>query len=237
MSDETTMTKLQSSASPSASRPIAAWASRTTRPIARGWSSPPRPAGSAITRSGRASITARPTAIARRRWWRVRRSRSPRRTAGSARRSALAPLAGHPMRLAEDLSVVDNLSGGRVEIGLGQGYRPAEFDDVRLELRTRTRAFEESLDILEKAWTGEPFDYDGKIYKVKGGVLRPPPVKPGSAAALDRRRRAQGPREGRAPPCRLPGRAADRAGASDAPASSPSTRRWRGRARAICRAP
>ena len=83
------------------------------------------------------------------------------------------------MRMAEDLSVVDNLSGGRIEIGLGQGYRPAEFDMFGWNYATRTRAFEESLDILEKAWTGEPFDYDGKIYKVKGGLLRPPPVKPG----------------------------------------------------------
>lgn len=93
---------------------------------------------------------------------------------------ALAPLHGHPLRLAEDLSVVDNLSGGRVEIGLGQGYRPAEFEMFGWPYATRTRAFEESLDILEKAWTGEPFDYDGKIYKVKGGVLRPPPVRPGT---------------------------------------------------------
>jgi alkanesulfonate monooxygenase SsuD/methylene tetrahydromethanopterin reductase-like flavin-dependent oxidoreductase (luciferase family) len=93
---------------------------------------------------------------------------------------ALAPLHGHPMRMAEDLSVVDNLSGGRIEIGLGQGYRPAEFDQFGWNYATRTRAFEESLDILEKAWTGEAFDYDGKIYTVKGGLLRPPPVKPGA---------------------------------------------------------
>ncbi len=92
---------------------------------------------------------------------------------------ALAPLHGHPLRLAEDLSVVDNLSGGRVEIGLGQGYRPAEFEMFGWPYATRTRAFEESLEILEKAWTGEAFDHDGRIYKVKGGVLRPPPVKPG----------------------------------------------------------
>ena len=92
---------------------------------------------------------------------------------------ALAPLHGHPMRMAEDLSVVDNLSGGRVEIGLGQGYRPAEFDQFGWNYKTRTRAFEEALEILEKAWTGEAFDYTGKIYSVKGGLLRPPPVKPG----------------------------------------------------------
>jgi alkanesulfonate monooxygenase SsuD/methylene tetrahydromethanopterin reductase-like flavin-dependent oxidoreductase (luciferase family) len=83
------------------------------------------------------------------------------------------------MRLAEDLSVVDNLSGGRIEIGLGQGYRPAEFDQFGWNYKTRTRAFEESLDILEKAWSGETFDYAGKIYSVKGGRLSPPPVTPG----------------------------------------------------------
>jgi alkanesulfonate monooxygenase SsuD/methylene tetrahydromethanopterin reductase-like flavin-dependent oxidoreductase (luciferase family) len=92
---------------------------------------------------------------------------------------ALAPLYSHPMRMAEDLSVVDNLSGGRIEIGLGQGYRPAEFDQFGWNYATRTRAFEESLDVLEHAWSGERFDYAGKIYSVKGGVLRPPPVKPG----------------------------------------------------------
>jgi alkanesulfonate monooxygenase SsuD/methylene tetrahydromethanopterin reductase-like flavin-dependent oxidoreductase (luciferase family) len=92
---------------------------------------------------------------------------------------ALAPLHGHPLRLAEDLSVVDNLSGGRVEIGLGQGYRPAEFDMFGWNYARRTSAFEECLDILEKAWTGESFDYEGRTYKVKGGLLRPPPVKPG----------------------------------------------------------
>ena len=92
---------------------------------------------------------------------------------------ALAPLHGHPLRLAEDLAVVDNLSGGRVEIGLGQGYRPAEFEMFGWPYARRTSAFEESLDILGLAWTGERFDYDGRIYKVKDGLLRPPPVEPG----------------------------------------------------------
>ena len=51
---------------------------------------------------------------------------------------ALAPLYGHPMRMAEDLSVVDNLSGGRIEIGLGQGYRPPEFDMFGWNYKRRT---------------------------------------------------------------------------------------------------
>ena len=92
---------------------------------------------------------------------------------------ALAPLYGHPLRLAEDLSVVDNISSGRIEIGLGQGYRPAEFESFGWNYKTRTRAFEESLDILGLAWRGERFDYEGRVYNVKGGLLRPPPIKPG----------------------------------------------------------
>jgi alkanesulfonate monooxygenase SsuD/methylene tetrahydromethanopterin reductase-like flavin-dependent oxidoreductase (luciferase family) len=92
---------------------------------------------------------------------------------------ALAPLHGHPLRLAEDLSVLDNISGGRVEIGLGQGYRPSEFEMFGWNYATRTRAFEESLDILVLAWRAERFDYDGRIYKVKRGLLRPPPIGAG----------------------------------------------------------
>jgi alkanesulfonate monooxygenase SsuD/methylene tetrahydromethanopterin reductase-like flavin-dependent oxidoreductase (luciferase family) len=92
---------------------------------------------------------------------------------------ALAPLHGHPLRLAEDLAVLDNICGGRVEIGLGQGYRPAEFDMFGWPYARRTRAFEEALDVLEAAWRGDPFEYDGSIYKVKGGILRPAPVSPG----------------------------------------------------------
>jgi alkanesulfonate monooxygenase SsuD/methylene tetrahydromethanopterin reductase-like flavin-dependent oxidoreductase (luciferase family) len=93
---------------------------------------------------------------------------------------ALAPLHGHPLRLAEDLSVLDNLSGGRVEIGLGQGYRPAEFEMFGWPYARRTRAFEESLDILKLAWSGERFDFAGQIYNVKGGLLRPPPLRAGA---------------------------------------------------------
>jgi alkanesulfonate monooxygenase SsuD/methylene tetrahydromethanopterin reductase-like flavin-dependent oxidoreductase (luciferase family) len=93
---------------------------------------------------------------------------------------ALAPLHGHPLRLAEDLAVVDNLSGGRLEVGLGQGYRPGEFEAFGLPYGRRTRAFEEALDVLEWAWRGERFDHEGDVYRVRGGRLRPAPVRPGA---------------------------------------------------------
>jgi hypothetical protein len=129
---------------------------------------------------------------------------------------ALAPLHGHPLRLAEDLSVLDNLSGGRVEIGLGQGYRPAEFEMFGWPYARRTTAFEESLDILGLAWRGERFDYEGRVYKVKGGLLRPPPIKPGPPP-LWIGAAAPVARAGRAPARRPSGRATDRARTPGAP--------------------
>jgi alkanesulfonate monooxygenase SsuD/methylene tetrahydromethanopterin reductase-like flavin-dependent oxidoreductase (luciferase family) len=90
---------------------------------------------------------------------------------------ALAPLYGHPLRMAEDLTVLDNLSGGRLEIGLGQGYRPSEFEAYGWRYQTRTRAFEEAIHILEQAWTGESFDFTGDIYSVHQGRLRPKPLQ------------------------------------------------------------
>lgn len=92
---------------------------------------------------------------------------------------AIAPLYGHPLKLAEDLAVLDNLSGGRLQIGVGQGYRPEEYAAFGRDYTQRTRAFEECLDILKLAWRGRRFDYDGTVYRVEGGLLRPAPVNPG----------------------------------------------------------
>ena len=97
----------------------------------------------------------------------------------SAQAVALAPLQGHPLRMAEDYAVVDNLSGGRVEMGLGQGYRREEFEAFGLRYERRTRAFEEALDILDLAWSGERFNYEGSVYRTTAGVLTPAPVNPG----------------------------------------------------------
>ena len=127
---------------------------------------------------------------------------------------ALAPLYGHPLRLAEDLSVVDNISGGRIEIGLGQGYRPAEFESFGWNYKTRTRAFEESLDILGLAWRGERFDYEGRSLQRERRPAAAAADHARAAAALGRRRRAESARPRRALSRRADRGAADRAAAS-----------------------
>ena len=65
----------------------------------------------------------------------------------------LAPL-HDPIRLAEDAAVVDDLSGGRLILGLGIGWREEEFRMLRIPFAERRARLEESVDVLRRAWTG-----------------------------------------------------------------------------------
>jgi alkanesulfonate monooxygenase SsuD/methylene tetrahydromethanopterin reductase-like flavin-dependent oxidoreductase (luciferase family) len=85
----------------------------------------------------------------------------------------------HPVRLATQLALLDNLSGGRIDVGLGKGTIYNEYEFVGHGLRSddaRAR-MEEAVAILELAWTGQPFEYDGRFHKVKVPALRPKPVQ------------------------------------------------------------
>jgi alkanesulfonate monooxygenase SsuD/methylene tetrahydromethanopterin reductase-like flavin-dependent oxidoreductase (luciferase family) len=81
----------------------------------------------------------------------------------------LAPL-HDPIRMAEDLAVLDLLSRGRVEVTIGLGYRPHEYRMFGIDKKRRVAVLEENLRILELAWSGEPFDYRGEEV-----VVRPQP--------------------------------------------------------------
>ena len=67
----------------------------------------------------------------------------------------------HPLRLAEDAALVDNLSGGRLMLGLGRGYQPPEFHGFGIPQENSTDMFNEGFDILKKALSGEKFTYNG----------------------------------------------------------------------------
>ncbi len=91
---------------------------------------------------------------------------------------ALLPLY-HPIRLAEEMAVLDHLSNGRMELGIGMGYVPEEFKAFGVPLKNRVSMTEEGIDILRLAWGEGPFSYDGKRYKLEDIDVHPKPVQPG----------------------------------------------------------
>jgi alkanesulfonate monooxygenase SsuD/methylene tetrahydromethanopterin reductase-like flavin-dependent oxidoreductase (luciferase family) len=71
-----------------------------------------------------------------------------------------------PVRLAEEIAVLDHLSGGRVSYTIGLGYRREEYDHFGRPWSTRGADIEKVIQVLQQAWTGEPFDLDGRRVRV-----------------------------------------------------------------------
>jgi alkanesulfonate monooxygenase SsuD/methylene tetrahydromethanopterin reductase-like flavin-dependent oxidoreductase (luciferase family) len=85
----------------------------------------------------------------------------------------------HPIRLAEDLAVLDNLSGGRVELGVGMGYAPHEFRGFGLPVSRRVSLTDEGIAVLRHCFTGEKFSFAGKRYNFTDVKITPGYVQPG----------------------------------------------------------
>ncbi|MBI3798248.1 MAG: LLM class flavin-dependent oxidoreductase [Deltaproteobacteria bacterium] len=89
----------------------------------------------------------------------------------------LLPFYGHPLKLAEDAAVLDVISGGRFELGIGRGYRPHEFTGFGLNQKQRRSMTDEGIEIIRRAWSGERFSFSGKHYQVNDARLTPTPVQ------------------------------------------------------------
>jgi len=83
----------------------------------------------------------------------------------------------HPLDVAEQIATVDQISNGRVFLGAGLGYRPYEYDAVGLPFHRRGRMMDESLEILQRAWTEEKFSYRGRHYSFEEIEVVPKPVQ------------------------------------------------------------
>ena len=83
----------------------------------------------------------------------------------------------HPLIVAEEIATADLLSGGRLDVGLGRGYQPYEFARLGHTLDESRARFEEGVDILLRAFKGEPFSYDGAYYRFEETSVFPVPVQ------------------------------------------------------------
>jgi natural product biosynthesis luciferase-like monooxygenase protein len=83
----------------------------------------------------------------------------------------------HPVRVAEDYAFLDHLSDGRVELGLGRGYQPLEFQRYGVDQTTSREQFHEALQIVRQAWTEGRVDFEGRHYQFRDVPVRPRPLQ------------------------------------------------------------
>ncbi len=93
--------------------------------------------------------------------------------------SVLLPVLQHPLRLAEDVAVVDQLSRGRVLLGIGFGWRSLEFETYGVPRSERAGRTAEIMKILRQLWSGEPAPFDGTYYRLPHMRVRPLPFTAG----------------------------------------------------------
>src|SRR5205809_394540 len=106
--------------------------------------------------------------------------------AGSATRTSKVMLGtdiavaafSHPVRLAEDIAMLDVMSNGRITLGIAIGYKPDEFALYGVDLARRGARFEEQLAIMKGLWTQETVSFKGTYYTVEGRIEPKPVTKP-----------------------------------------------------------
>ena len=97
----------------------------------------------------------------------------------------------NPIRLAEDSAVLSLVSGGRFDIVLGGGYRPRECDLYGTKLTDRWRTIGQTAKFLRQAWTGEPFEYEGRTVFIRPVPETPPTIFLGGGGEAAARRAAR----------------------------------------------
>lgn len=103
--------------------------------------------------------------------------------ATSTRQARLGTLAytlalHHPALLAEEISALDHLSDGRLEVGIGLGHRPEEISALGFPVEHRQAIFLEVLMMMREMWAGLPLSRDGGLYRVRDVLVDPPLQRP-----------------------------------------------------------
>jgi alkanesulfonate monooxygenase SsuD/methylene tetrahydromethanopterin reductase-like flavin-dependent oxidoreductase (luciferase family) len=82
-----------------------------------------------------------------------------------------------PLRVAEEVALVDVLTGGRLMVGIGRGYQPYEFDRFGLSIEDSRALFEENVEIMHRALTRTTFSYRGSRFDIPETSLQVRPIQ------------------------------------------------------------
>jgi alkanesulfonate monooxygenase SsuD/methylene tetrahydromethanopterin reductase-like flavin-dependent oxidoreductase (luciferase family) len=84
----------------------------------------------------------------------------------------------NPVLIAEEAATLDLLSNGRLDFGVGKGYRPYEFSGFCIPQQEATERFDEAMDVIRRAWTSKGrFSYEGRWWRYDNIVVEPAPLQ------------------------------------------------------------
>jgi probable F420-dependent oxidoreductase len=84
----------------------------------------------------------------------------------------------HPLEVAKTVGTAALLSGGRVALGAGAGWIREEYEALGVDFAARGRRFDESIEVLRKAWTGAMVEHRGRVFDLGGFQMSPAPAAP-----------------------------------------------------------
>lgn len=92
--------------------------------------------------------------------------------------AVLVPPWHNPVLLAEQAATLDVLSGGRLDLGIGKGYRHSEFNGFQISPDEAEARFEEAIEVMTRAFTTrERFSHQGRFWHFEDIVVEPPPAQ------------------------------------------------------------
>lgn len=83
----------------------------------------------------------------------------------------------NPLRVAEESATVDQMSGGRLDFGIGRSGFARQYEIYNIDYGESQERFEEAVTVLRKAWSGEKFSHKGKFFKITDAQLVPTTVQ------------------------------------------------------------
>jgi alkanesulfonate monooxygenase SsuD/methylene tetrahydromethanopterin reductase-like flavin-dependent oxidoreductase (luciferase family) len=84
----------------------------------------------------------------------------------------------HPLRFVERVALLDHVTGGRVDVGVGRGYQFPQYGVFGVPIDETRAIFDEALDVVLQAWAGEEFDYQGRHFTIPTVRIWPAPRRP-----------------------------------------------------------